>query len=138
MITPKEKKHLHQIIAVCFVTNFILGIIPGFFSDISTANANMTAKYFWQIANLFYMVGRCLYSLKAGSEDKLITAGGFIVLSIGIGTLFAFVLVCGGVLMIHYDRHSRKYEEGARKRFPDPKFKVPYRDYSPKTSFTDY
>jgi len=43
-----------------------------------------------------------------------------------IGTLFAFVLVCGGVLMIHYDRHSRKYEEGARKRFPDPKFKVPY------------
>ena len=89
MITPREKKHLHQIIAFCFVMNFVLGIMPGFFSDINTANASMTAKYFWQIANLFYMVGCCLYSLKAGSEDKIITAGGFIVLSIGIGTLFA-------------------------------------------------
>ena len=43
-----------------------------------------------------------------------------------IGTLFAFVLVCGGVMMIHYDRHSKKYADGARKEFPDPKFKVPY------------
>src|SRR6185295_1025159 len=43
-----------------------------------------------------------------------------------IGTLFAFVLVCGGVMMIHYDRHSKKYSDGAQKEFPDPKFKVPY------------
>src|SRR6187397_2929592 len=32
-----------------------------------------------------------------------------------IGTLFAFVLVCGGVMMIHYDRHSKKYAPGERK-----------------------
>jgi len=43
-----------------------------------------------------------------------------------IGTLFAFALVCGGVMVIHYDRHSKKYDEGVRKRFPDPKFRVPY------------
>lgn len=43
-----------------------------------------------------------------------------------IGTLFAFVLVCGGVLMIHYHRHSKKHAEGEANRFPDPKFKVPY------------
>jgi amino acid transporter len=43
-----------------------------------------------------------------------------------IGTLFAFVLVCGGVLMIHYDRHSKKHAPGEGRRYPDPKFKVPY------------
>lgn len=43
-----------------------------------------------------------------------------------IGTLFAFVLVCGGVLMIHYDRHSKKHAPGEQHSFPDPKFKVPY------------
>jgi len=42
-----------------------------------------------------------------------------------IGTLFAFVLVCGGVLMIHYDRYSKKHSPDER-RFPEPKFKVPY------------
>ncbi|MFI5135426.1 MAG: amino acid permease, partial [Chitinophagales bacterium] len=43
-----------------------------------------------------------------------------------IGTLFAFVLVCGGVLMIHYERYSKKHLHGEERRFPDPKFKVPY------------
>jgi amino acid transporter len=43
-----------------------------------------------------------------------------------IGTLFAFALVCGGVMVMHYDRYSKKHEAGAPAKFPEPKFKVPY------------
>jgi len=41
-----------------------------------------------------------------------------------IGTLFAFVLVCGGVMVMHYHRYSRKENEA--NKFPEGKFKVPY------------
>src|SRR4030095_15902168 len=41
-----------------------------------------------------------------------------------IGTLFAFVLVCAGVMMIHYDRYSNVSTD--KPRFPEGKFKVPY------------
>ncbi len=89
MATAKELNHLSQLIAICFVASFLVGFTPVFFSEVNTSEGTMLAKYFWQVSNLLYMVGCCMCSLKASHEGKLIAPSGFIILSIGIGTLFA-------------------------------------------------
>ncbi len=89
MTSSKELKQLSQLIAICFTASLVVGFTPIFFSEVNTSNGSMLAKYFWQVSNLLYMVACCMCSLKAAQEEKLIAPSGFIILSIGVGTLFA-------------------------------------------------
>ncbi len=81
----KEDKHFPLLIIICFGISFVIGLTGGFYFE-----SNLTvATYFWQISNLGYVAGCALLSLKAASENKHISATGFILLSIGMSTFFS-------------------------------------------------
>lgn len=80
-----EDKHFPSLIAICFITNFLLGVTGAIIM-----NAHLLlATIVWQISNMFYVAGCALLSLKAGSERKHISAAGFILLSIDMTTFFS-------------------------------------------------
>jgi hypothetical protein len=78
-----ELKHMPSLIAVCFAANFILGISGGGFEMFSKQQALS-----WAIANLFYMSGCILFSIKLADEKHFISAAGFILLGIGQGIFY--------------------------------------------------
>ncbi len=83
MSTEKELKHIPSLIAVCFVANFILGITGGQFPMFSKEQALA-----WALANLLYMSGSILFSIKLADEKHFISAAGFILLGIGQGIFY--------------------------------------------------
>jgi len=88
----------------CFITGLGGGVVR------SATGSIFAASNVWQIANMFYVVGCAMLSLKATGEGRNVSAAGFILLSIGMGTFFALqttitvdteaAYVSGGLILI--------------------------------------
>ena len=98
---------LFQIFAA-FIACFIAGLAGGVVN--SATGSLFAASNVWQVANMFYVVGCAMLSLKATGEGSNVSAAGFILLSIGMGTFFSLqttitadaeaAYVSGGLILI--------------------------------------
>jgi len=103
-----EERNFGILIFISFIGCFLLGIAGGFVA--SVLNSLFAATIVWQLANMFYVVGCAMFSLKAASENRNISASGFILLSIGMTTFFSLqttltvdtesAYVSGGLILI--------------------------------------
>ncbi len=83
MSLEREEKHLPLLIAICFVTNFLLGGIGEAFP------ANSFGQLFaWQWGSLLFMAGCSLYAAKLATDRWHISSAGFILLTIGQGIFY--------------------------------------------------
>jgi hypothetical protein len=83
MNAEKEIKHFPTIISICFVANFLLGLTGSALTDLSKEQG-----FLWAIANLFFMSGCILYSIKLADEKHFISSAGFVLLGIGEGIFY--------------------------------------------------
>src|SRR4029077_8225514 len=83
MSLEREERHLPVLIAICFVTNFILGGVGQVFPENS-----FWQLFSWQWGSLLYMAGTSLYAAKLHTDKWHIASAGFILLSIGQGIIY--------------------------------------------------
>lgn len=103
-----DERHFGILIYAVFIACFVTGIAGGL---IRTVMGSLFAvSNTWQIANMFYVVGCAMLSLKATGEGRNVSAAGFILLSIGMATFFSLqttitedtdaAYVSGGLILI--------------------------------------
>ena len=103
-----DEKHFSVLICIAFFACFVTGIEGGVIR--ASTGSLFAASNVWQIANMLYVVGCAMLSLKATGEGRNVSAAGFILLSIGMGTFFALqttitadteaAYVSGGLILI--------------------------------------
>src|SRR5438876_546959 len=103
-----EERLFGILIFSVFTACFITGIGGGFVNAIT--GSLFAASNVWQVANMFYVVGCAMLSLKATSEGRNVSAAGFILLSIGMSTFFSLqttitadteaAYVSGGLILV--------------------------------------
>jgi purine-cytosine permease-like protein len=102
-----EERHFGILIFATFIGSLVMGIAGGV---LNATTGVFAASNVWQIANMFYVVGCAMFSLKATGEGRNVSAAGFILLSIGMGTFFSLqttithdteaAYVSGGLILI--------------------------------------
>lgn len=104
----KEERIFGVLIFGSFIGCFLLGLSGGFIQYVT--GSLFAATNVWQLANMCYVVGCAMFSLKAASENRNISAAGFILLSIGMTTFFSLqttlnedtapAYVSGGLILV--------------------------------------